>query len=185
MILVKGVAGMAGNKTTYEHCGYTEPDGRIGKHGEWEKANPKVLYVALAPNWEKVEHGKQGDCFWVQDVVYGKADDSGSKILKWLLTEQCKIENNEAPKWEKDYQILKKAAFINLSKRGCRDGNYEKCVDDYLADDKHKYEIITQIQDLNPDIIFCYNEKVLCHVVNLLAKTDMCPEFRFCEHKNI
>jgi hypothetical protein len=183
MISIKGVAGMAGNKTACEQGKDKEPDGMIGERREWENANPKVLYVALAPNWEKDD--KYRDCFWIQEVVYGNADDNGSRILKWLLTEQCKIENKEAPKWEKDYQILKKAAFMNLSKRGCKDGNYEKCVDDYLQNDKHRDEIIKQFQDLNPDIIFCYNEKVLCRVVKLLEKTDMCPKFRLREQKNI
>ena len=197
MILLKGVAGMADNQSTHEqlkrlmsdweeqHIEESKnvvvekikkelikfaPDGLIGKGDEWENANPKVLYVALAPNWEKDKYKPK--YFWLQEVVYsdGKIDDGGSKILKWLLTEQCKIENKEAPKWERDYQILKNAAFMNLSKRGCRNENYEECVKQYIGNVSYRENIKSEITILKPDIIECYGtykwiEIFLCDLI--------------------
>lgn len=149
-------------------------DGAIGKDKEWDNADPKVLYIALAPNIREKDIPRK--CFWIQEVVYGCVKGGGS-IVRWLIQEQRKIAGKEIST-DEAYQMLKKAAFMNLSKRGCKDGKYENCVKEYLQNEKYRANTIEQIKSLNPDIIVCYDSTVGEYVDELLQEGYAKPEVR-------
>jgi len=141
-------------------------DGYICEN-EWNNTDKKVLYILKEPNWEgytsnknKQENDKKDDMFWFRKVVLnkGKLDGKtqGGHIGSKLRRLQRAIDKDEYDFNNLNWDVLRKTAYMNLSKRG---GGSHLCKDDkerlHKYCEKYKLFIEEEIKILKPTIIVC------------------------------
>ena len=166
------------------------PDGVIGSENQWDNlpdGAPKVLYILPEPHWED-DKSYQKDYFWFQKAVYANGVDGdksvkGGRILPKLAITQHFLETDSLEPLTRDYERLKNAVYMNLSKRGggsSRNAKDKIRLKNYV--EYYKDEIGREIKILNPNIIVCCGSGIKDLVQNLLADIDVSSMVIACWH---
>ena len=147
------------------------PDGIIDPQ-KFQSSNKKVLFIAKEANWfqsdsEISSNEDAGTMFWHREVAFGNVDKTNFSYRLSLLANAVVSNNYEII--DKDHEVLKSIAFINLNKRG----GYAYCVCETLNSYVKAYQdfIRFQISMINPDLIVCCGYDVKW----LLDEYDLAP----------
>jgi len=138
-----------------------DPDGIINeKEYQSNPRGKKILFIAkegnVGGNSDKNQVNKSNAVFWLRCIVNG---DYSQTTFSNRLALLCNALHSEIfEKKDKNHDILKRAAFMNLNKRG----GYRYCNWSVLERYTEKYSdfIKNEIEIIAPDIIVCCGKGV-------------------------